>query len=257
MAAPDPSSVFGTISGNLLPSQSTTISVLIVIFFMFCAGIFLFVLATKHRWPIKYRAIIFEMVGDTHRPLLKKLVIFKRKPGQEGYYVDKRKVALSISDAMLDDKNRPVFLLDKFEDRYVPIEHSKIMPLFAKDAEGKAIIDWVPASSFLAKVNLSEYEEAIGQAAINDAKKYKWIDKLGPLLIIGVPMVILLISFFLTAWSVKQQQANLQELQVSNAKYDAVIVKMGDLVTQMSESNELVAKYLGEVRETVPSAPPG
>ena len=255
--AADPSSVFGTITGNLLPSGSVILSVLIVLFFMFCSGIFLWVMATKHRWPVKYKAIIFEKFGNFRRPLTNKLVIFKRKQGQEGYYIDKRKVALSIEDAELDQKNRPIFFLDKFEDRYIPIRHSEVLLLLDKDADGKDIVKAIPASSFLAESRLSEYEEAIRQAAINDAKKYKWMDKLGPLVLVGVPMVILLISFFLTAWSVKGQQANLAELQQANAKQDAVIGQLGELVKQMSESNTLVAKYLGEVRATAPTVPPG
>jgi hypothetical protein len=255
--AATPGEVFGTITSNILPSGSVFLAAIVVIFFMFCAGVFIFLAATKHTRPRKYRAVIFERIGKSLLPQFNKVVIYKRKAGEEGYYIDKRKVALSIEDAYLDKKARPVFFLQKVEDTYVALSLSDVMPIVKKSSEGKETVEYIHVSSFIPHTDLNEYRRAITQSAVSDAKKWRWVDKLAPLVLVGVPMISLLLHFFLTAWSVKQDQTNLAELKLGTAQIAAVVPAIGELTKEVAESNQLVAKYLGEVHETVPAVPPG
>lgn len=198
----------------LLPDASVLIWLLLAVVVAPIIGFFVWLFITADTRPIKYKGVALELIGDTiQRKGIK--VIYKRKKGEEGYYVNKKKIFLSKKYGVIDHKGKTAFYLFKDGDKYAPILLGDKLLLLDQyeDDTGKTIKKKVKLANFGAELNLKEFELAVIESIEHDARKYRNSELLERLFLFGVPMIVLLIAFFLLSMSFKKS-AEINELQV-------------------------------------------
>jgi len=215
-----PTDVIGQLFGGVA-GQGVNFVVWIIII---CAmgGILLYSYWWRSRRPFKYPATIFEQVGDAFRVSSGK-VLYKRFGEERGYYVAgyENKIHLNKKLAVVGSKGHTAFYLLKVgEDKFIPMQIDKLTKVLM-DGETKKI----EVKKFVAETKIDEYERALEESYKRDAQRYRWIDKYGQLLTFGGMMIMLLIAFFLTAWSTKGQGEITAELQELNAEHDKTMVE--------------------------------
>lgn len=200
-------------------------------------GVLLFWLTQRWKAPIRYDAEIFEKFGQGFR-VRPGFVFFKRTVEDTGYYVDKRKIELTVSQAFLSSKGKPKFYLLRLEDRYVPLTLDEAMKIrLTKKGEKMTI----KVAKFLAVSKLDEYEKALTESIKHDARKYRWIDKLAPLTMIILPMVALMVMFFLAAWVARSNAEITSEISGLENEFAAISTSFGRSATAW----ELIAERWG------------
>lgn len=221
----------------MLPSLDTLIYIGITILIFLVIGFVFILLITKWKRPIKYDATIFEKIGDSYR-IRKAKIIYKRTVDTLGYYVEKRKIALDIKDGYLKKNGKTIFFLLKVEDRYVPINLLTKMEIIEIPGEKKKSME---IADFLAHSKFDEYEKAFTESIKHDARKYQWVDKLGPIVMIGLPIFALIIMFFIAAWVTKSNAEITTSLQKLEAPFNAINANWG----KIAKSFEIIAEELG------------
>jgi len=221
----------------MLPDIQTLINIGII--GLILVGVLVIVLIMLNKWkrPIKYKATIFEKIGNSYR-ISSGLVFFKRTVDELGYYVEKRKIELDIKQGYLMKNGKTQFFLLKIEDRYIPIilgDEMEVQTVKGGKAEKLEIND------FLAFSKLDEYEKGLTESIKHDARKYKWIDKLGPLLMIGLPIFALIIMFFIAAWVTRSNTEVVSGLQ----KLEATQITIANNWASIAKSFDIIATELG------------
>jgi len=221
----------------ILPNLNTLIQIGVIILILIVGFIAFLLLITKYKRPIKFKSTIFEKIGESYR-IKHENIIFKRTVAELGYYVEKRKIELDIKQGYLMKNGKTHFFLLKIEDRYIPINlRSKMQIKKYEGAESESI----DIAALLASSKFDEYEKALTESIKHDARKFKWVDKLGPILMIGLPIIALIIMFFIAAWITRSNAEIVTGLQ----KLEVPFNQINSNWARVAKSFEIIANELG------------
>lgn len=225
---------------------------LLVFFIMIMGGVGTWLLYDYMKWrPRKYKAIIFETVGNSLSPFFSE-VWYKRKAKNKGYYLKGSKEILAhitLSQAF-PGKKGPVFVLRK-----IMCDNKEVlMPMSVKEyvdvleEEGKDLRE-VNIEEFVSIAKLDDLDVASVETIKHDNNKFKWNNTMQQILMFMAPLIMIVLAFILTGWAAKNNLEATADISTISGEFTT---QTNAMVT-IAENIEALVMHVGAAN----TPPPG
>ena len=220
--------------------------IVLVFFVILIGGAVLAIAMSRKKAKKKFKATIYEFLGETVRKTYDTIIIKKDTEGNPFFWLKKTKLKAMVSreNAIVDSNGRITYDLMRVKDQILPIDIQKKTTKI-KGKDGKEIEQDIV--KFLAEAHITDLEAAARQID-KDKGDFAFMDKYGNLMAMAMQIMGIAVPFVMMLIVIMKMGPLLEATKILSAQMPGIIEQLANIATAL----EKVAEAFGG---TLP--PPG